>query len=148
MTIEYNTLEGSISTQNGVIANNLILDPSVAIDDANGWNNLITNNVCIGTIDTETDLIASGNTSNITGAVRNELIVDSGTTDGVYEVLPTGDAATASVTAAEVGMFGGNFPYVLSGVPSLPRITAATIPGASDPSNGRLNIQISARSGN
>jgi hypothetical protein len=56
-------------------------------------------------------------------------------------------AKTAGVGGTEAGAFGGDTPYVLSGIPTIPSIYQLTVP-TQVPANGTLNIQIKAKTNN
>jgi hypothetical protein len=56
-------------------------------------------------------------------------------------------AKTAGVGGTEAGAFGGDMPYVLSGIPTVPNIYQLTVP-IQVPQNGTLNVQIKAKTNN
>jgi hypothetical protein len=47
----------------------------------------------------------------------------------------------------DAGAFGGDEPYILSGIPSIPSIYQLTVP-ANVPQGGTLNVQIKAKTNN
>lgn len=67
--------------------------------------------------------------------------------DARYQLQSSAVAKTAGEGNSECGAFGGNDPYVLSGIPSIPSIYQLTVP-SQVPANGTLNIQIKAKTNN
>lgn len=56
-------------------------------------------------------------------------------------------AKGAGVGGIDAGAFGGDMPYVLSGIPTVPNIYQLTVP-SQVPQNGTLNVQIKAKTNN
>ncbi len=67
--------------------------------------------------------------------------------DARAQLAPNSVAKTAGVGGTEAGAFGGDMPYVLSGIPTVPNIYQLTVP-IQVPQNGTLNIQIKAKTNN
>jgi hypothetical protein len=131
----------AISVYNASIANNIITNPTYGVMINTG--NAINNNIfaCAGTN-------ASGNQYNV--AMANVFIDFSGSlnySDDAKWMLKTGSPAIgAGVSGVDCGVFGGPTPYVLSGVPNLPHIYEASIPGTAY-SNLGLACTIKIKSG-
>ena len=67
--------------------------------------------------------------------------------DGRWQLKPDGPAVGAGEGGIDCGMFGGPLPYVLSGLPAIPRIYEAVVPVAGSTSTG-LPVIIKAKSQN
>ena len=130
-----------LSVYNASIANNIICYPSGGIPVNTG--NTITNNILASD-----GTNSGGNQYNV--AMANVFVDFNGdkgfSTDGRWQ-LRTGSPATgAGVSGVDCGVFGGVTPYVLSGVPALPHIYEAEIPGTAYSGEG-LNCSIKIKSG-
>ncbi len=132
---------GGISAYNSSIANNILTHASGNITVNTG--NTINNNIlaCAGTN-------ANGNLYNV---VMTNVFVDfSGSlkySDDAKWKLKTGSPAIgAGVSGVDCGVFGGAAPYVLSGIPNLPHIYEASIPGTAYSDKG-LACTIKVKSG-
>ena len=68
-------------------------------------------------------------------------------TDGRWQLLEGGPASGAGEGGIDCGMFGGSLPYVLSGLPAIPRIYEAIIPTAGSTASG-LPVIIRVKSQN
>ncbi|OYU93946.1 MAG: hypothetical protein CFE21_18325 [Bacteroidetes bacterium B1(2017)] len=67
--------------------------------------------------------------------------------DARYQLQSSAVAKTAGEGNSECGAFGGEDPYVLSGMPSIPSIYQLSVP-IQVPQNGTLNIQLKAKTNN
>jgi hypothetical protein len=89
----------------------------------------------------------SGNTTNSTNnlVAANFLYIVSTSTDGLWQLQSGSPAKTTGKSGTEMGAFGGDFPYSLSGITNVPNIyqlNIAPIPaGAST-----MSVTISAKS--
>jgi hypothetical protein len=130
-----------ISADNASIANNIITQTNVGI--AINTGNAINNNILAGP-----GTNAHGNQYNV--AMANVFVDFSGSlnySDDAKWKLKTGSPAIgAGVSGVDCGAFGGPTPYVLSGVPNLPHIYEATIPGTAY-SNLGLTCTVKIKSG-
>jgi hypothetical protein len=68
-------------------------------------------------------------------------------TDGKWQLKAGGPAIGAGEGGIDCGIFGGPLPYVLSGLPAIPRIYEAVVPTAGSTSSG-LPVIIKAKSQN
>jgi hypothetical protein len=68
-------------------------------------------------------------------------------TDGKWQLDPEGPAAGAGEEGIDCGMFGGLTPYVLSGLPPVPRIYEANVPLSGSSVSG-LPVTIKVKSQN
>ena len=130
-----------ISAFNSSIANNIISNISGDISVNTG--NTITNNIFA-----KTGTNANGNIYNVNMA--NVFVDFSGSlnySDDAKWKLKTGSPAIgAGVSGVDCGVFGGSTPYVLSGMPNLPHIYEAAIPGTAYSDKG-LACTIKVKSG-
>jgi hypothetical protein len=130
-----------IDAYNASIANNILTSTAYGI--AVNTGNAINNNIFAGT-----GTNANGNQYNV--AMANVFVDFSGSlnySDDAKWKLKTGSPAIgAGVSGVDCGAFGGPTPYVLSGVPNLPHIYEATIPGTAY-SNLGLACTIKIKSG-
>lgn len=131
----------AINAYNASIANNIITATTYGIIVNTG--NAINNNI-LAVAGTD----ANGNQYNV--AMANVFVDFSGSlnySDDAKWKLKTGSPAIgAGVSGVDCGAFGGPTPYVLSGVPNLPHIYEATIPGTAY-SNLGLACTIKIKSG-
>ena len=67
--------------------------------------------------------------------------------DARNQLANNSPAKGAGENGTDCGAFGGDEPYVLSGIPSIPTIYQLTVP-ANVPQNGTLNVQIKAKTNN
>jgi hypothetical protein len=130
-----------IGCYNASIANNICCSPYNGIADLTG--NTINNNILASP-----GTNANGNQYNV--PMANVFIDFSGALKYSYDAkwkLKTGSPAIgAGVSGVDCGVFGGATPYVLSGVPNLPHIYEASIPGTAYSDKG-LACTIKVKSG-
>jgi hypothetical protein len=132
---------GAIAVYNASIANNIITNTSGTI--AVNTGNAINNNILAGA-----GTNANGNLYNV--VMANVFVDFSGSLnysdDAKWKLKAGSPAIGAGVSGVDCGAFGGPTPYVLSGVPNLPHIYEATIPGTAY-SNLGLACTIKIKSG-
>lgn len=123
-----------VSVHNFIIKNNISNhDYSVPLD------NIISNN-----IGSETQFpIGNGNQQNV---IMSDVFVSKtgNSTDGQFQLKPYSPALGAGNDGKDCGMFGGESPYVLSGLPSIPAIYEVIMP-ATGTSNSGINVTIKAK---
>jgi len=156
----------SINTSNGIFTNNVIRHGFV-----NVYNSQIKNNILYAT--GIGDALSVNNAGNYIAynLVSNNLIsggnygpgnignVDMSTVfvgyptqgshsnDGRWQLKDDSPAIGAGEGGIDCGMFGGPLPYVLSGLPAIPRIYEAIVPTAGSTTSG-LPVIIKAKSQN
>ena len=132
--ISNNVIEGYV-TINNTIFNNNILTMGVFTHTNSSFYNNIGNSTQFGT--------ANGNQQNVN---MTTVFVGTGSTDGQWQLSATSPALGAGVDGVDCGMFDGDHPYKLSGLPSVPAIYyhEQTI----DNENQQLNVTIKAKSHN
>jgi len=132
--IENNVIQGGVlSIVSSAFGNNILISGTVTFTNCNPYNN-IGNDAQFGT--------TNGNQAYVSMA---SVFIVGGTTDGHYQLASSSPAKGAGLGGVDCGMFGGNDPYVLSGMPDIPVITAITVPSRANLTNG-LNVQINIRS--
>lgn len=129
-TIQNNTFYSSsarilIKVDNSIIQNNLILHSENGVY-SNSTGNTDTNNLLV-------DIT--------TQDINNYIQFGVGTDDSKYMLIEDSPAKGAGSNGIDVGAFGGDQPYVLSGVPAIPRIINAKIPTTGSKSTG-LQIEL------
>lgn len=145
------------STTSAIIKNNVIRRGFVTTYNCNLSNNIMYNGTFSGTGNLTSNNIANGtqfgsangNQENISMAAVFEL---TGSSDARWKLKagsPAIGAGYGSTSGAPVdcGMFGGNTPYVLSGIPPIPSIyyfANQPVGSNSDP----IDVQIKVRSNN
>jgi len=130
-----------ISVYNSTISNNILTNITYKLTENTG--NVITNNIFAyaGTN-------ANGNKYSIT---MTTVFVDfSGSLnysdDAKWKLKAGSPAIGAGVSGVDCGAFGGPTPYVLSGIPALPHIYEAAIPGVAYSGTG-LSCTIKVKAG-
>lgn len=114
------TENNAINVTNSIVQNNIA--SSILIGDTNpnspyGWvsaNNLISNNV----------------------APNLSTTFNGGVNDVQYKVSSLGNAYKAGINGVDCGAFGGNDPYVLYGMPSMPHIYSISAPTSGTATSG------------
>ncbi|MEO0899619.1 MAG: hypothetical protein AAFY71_24630 [Bacteroidota bacterium] len=138
---ENNILEGnSVEVEATYFRNNIVYSlntnpSSFNIISANLENNLFAGNQ----IDPNTY------PSNVASVDISQLFVQNGSTDGLYELAPNSIARGAGFGGTDCGVFGGQFPYVLSGLGTVPVIYDFRTEGIGNSQTG-LPVHIKAKS--
>ena len=112
-----NIVSGSVSRNNNIFYNNIGNSTQFPTENYN-LQNVIMTNVFIG---------ATGNS-----------------TDGQWQLKPTSPAIGKGHDNTDCGMFGGESPYILSGLPSIPAIYEVTMPTTGTSNNG-INVTVKAK---
>ncbi|MCH7402232.1 hypothetical protein ACFOUP_18500 [Belliella kenyensis] len=138
-SIQNNILNGSVDITTTTFRNNIITSQNTnyTINSSNNQNNLFRGNNPLATI----------NGNQIYN--ENQLFVGptSASTDGQYVLKSDSPYLTAGYQGAQPGIFGGNTPYVLSGLPAIPSIYELDVATFGSQENG-LNIKIKAKTNN
>ena len=126
-----------VDVANSIFSNNIMTGPStITGGNNNNFNNNISDNAAFGTAD--------GNQANVPPA---NIFVGAAapSADGAYQLRPGPNPARGTGEGgADIGVFGGNAPYRLSGIPNVPTVSqySQTVTGTT------LNAIISTRSNN
>lgn len=157
--IENNTVIGDntqpylylITGRNVIIRNNIVINTAEGINDDRlpksyfncidfnpSYNNTINNNV----LSTPAEYADANYPNNhYVGATVENTFVMSGSDDAKYQLLETSAAKKAASNGGDCGAFGGETPYILSGIPMLqPHITEAIVP--KKPTDGKITMKI------
>ena len=125
----------------GSFRNNILKSNNMTAVINQGTNNNVSHNTSA-----TTDLF-SGTPGNLLVPSMASLFVNSGTTDGLYQLQPGVSGNIAGIDGAERGAFGGIAPsnrYTLSGLAAIPVVYDVTTSGVSQPGTG-LTVEIKAR---
>ena len=113
-TVMNNVFLGRVGLCNAVFRNNICT--------AINMNPLFTNNnsVVENNIGASTQFeAANGNQQNVD---MSTVFIYTGSSDGKYRLKPGSPAIAAGVEGADCGVFGGNYPYALSGMVNGPSV--------------------------
>lgn len=149
-----NVVKYSISASHSQVKNNIIYSSSADYPLAGDYwshENYVAYNLVSGNLgDDPPSPYGPGNVANVN---MNEVFAnfpsnlnDPGL-DTNWMLKPEGPAIGAGENGIDCGMFGGDTPYVISGLPAVPRIYEATIPLSGSPNTG-LPITIKIKSQN
>ena len=87
--------------------------------------------------------LGNGNISTI--AFTSQAFVQGQANDKAFVLAAGSPAIGTGLNGVDMGIFGGVLPYVISGVPSIPRITRFQVPATATSASG-LRIEIDAQS--
>ncbi|GAA4895681.1 hypothetical protein GCM10023311_20540 [Flaviramulus aquimarinus] len=135
LNLEFNT---------GSFQNNILKAAGITANINSGTNN----NVQYNTVSNSS--VFSGTTGNLWAPSMALLFVDSGTTDGRYQLQPGSTYNDPGSDGAERGAFGGTVVtnrYNLSGLGAIPVVYDVTTTGVSEPGTG-LSVTVKARTNN
>ncbi|MCD4736109.1 MAG: hypothetical protein K8R53_08710 [Bacteroidales bacterium] len=111
-TVENNVIYGHIEIDNTIFNNNILITGNFTQNNCTYTHN-IGNSTQFG--------ITNGNQSDVN--MDNVFVGAAGnSTDGQYQLKPGSPAIGAGTGGADCGMFGGQHPYKLSGLPAVPAI--------------------------
>lgn len=92
-----------------------------------------------------TTFLKAGVGNHPTITYLEDVFIYSNPVDRQYLLKPTSPARGIGLNGVDMGMFGGASPYVISGVPAMPRITHFATPAAATSSSG-LRFEVKAKS--
>ncbi|HPA19367.1 MAG TPA: hypothetical protein PLU30_16590 [Verrucomicrobiae bacterium] len=131
-------IRNNIIRAGGWIHNGLFADNAVYGQTTMYWNKMVVqNNIAIGG-----NFLPAGS-SNINNQVESNVFVLGTSPDGKYQLAAGSLAIGAASDGGDMGMYGGTYPYVLSGLPPVPVITLLSIPNTV-PDGEDLQVQIRA----
>jgi hypothetical protein len=81
---------------------------------------------------------------NINGVPAESAFVWTGSFDGKWRLRPNSPARGKGFDGVDMGAFGGATPYVLSGVPPIPRVTRFVVPSTVSSTSG-LRFEVDAQ---
>lgn len=121
----------SISIYNSIIKNNIFCNVFVTPPGTGNYsyNNFFCEN---------SGILGSSATDvgSQFGVAVSSLWIGTGSTDGRFLLKPGSPAIGAGVDGVDCGMFGGDDPYVLSGIPAIPTITYFSAPFSGSSATG------------
>jgi hypothetical protein len=137
-----NVISGNLNISNSVVYNNIQVNSS-AYTQAYFYN--VSSNTCNGNIGASTEFDTTG--GNMQSVTMSSVFQGGTSPDGSY-ILKSGSPAIGyGVNGADAGMFGGNDPYVLSGLPAIPAIYFFTSSSTGSGPTG-LPVRIKVKSHN
>lgn len=138
LEISNNVIQRTLNVSNAFIQNNLFYS---AVNPILAPGSVIRNNISISSIPFAA---TNGNLVNVPLAT----IVDgTGSTDVQWKLKEGSPAIGTGYEGTDMGMFGGDEPYVLSGIPPIPTIYQLNAPTTGEKNTG-LPITIKAKSNN
>lgn len=87
------------------------------------------------------------NAAQAANALQNFYANGSTSLDGLHQIQPGHAALTYATNGGEIGAFGGQYPFKLSGIPDYPYPFSVKVP-AKATTGGTLPVRIKARAGN
>jgi hypothetical protein len=104
----------------GISVGNVVLSNNIFVGYGSVCNAAVQNNIFVynGSISN----CGNSMSNNIFGYAFNDLFIDGSSPDGKWQLKPGSPAIGAGVGGVDCGMYGGDNPYVLSGIPSIPTI--------------------------
>jgi hypothetical protein len=132
--VENNVIYGRNYVYNSQFNNNILRDGTFSKSNTTYYNNL-SNSTQFGD--------EYGNQSNVN---MLNVFLNEGSTDGKWQLKEGSPAIGAGVGGIDCGMFGGDFPYVLSGIPAIPSVYEFN--HDIDYENQQIEVEISVKSHN
>jgi hypothetical protein len=104
--------------------NNIVVDGTAALNIQSSYiqNNIASNNIFTG--------------DNLNVSDINALFVGGESPDAKYVLSETSQAKGAGYEGTDCGIFGGDYPYIISGLPPLPIITELDVDDAASVETG------------
>jgi len=133
--IKNNVIHGHNTITNAIFDNNILRNGTFEAVYNVSINHNIGNSTQFGS--------AEGNQSNVNMA---NVFLNTGSTDGQWQLRPGSPAIGAGVNGTDCGMFGGAQPWKLSGIPSIPAVYKLEM--NVDNANQILEVEMSVKSHN
>ena len=128
-----NVLLGGVEGKGITFINNVLRSGDFAV------NGVVQYNIC------NADQLPDDGTNKLNIDIET-VFVGGDSPDGQWQVSEVGPAKGMGFNGQDIGMFGGDSPYVLSGIPTIPSVYEL---GVSGPTNGSiLSVTIKAKSNN
>jgi hypothetical protein len=99
---------------------------------------------CMATAELDGPTFLPEGGGNINGVPVELACVWTGSTDGKWQLRTNSTAKGKGFNGVDIGAFGGALPYVLSGVPSTPRVTRFVVPSTVTSTSG-LRFEVDAQ---
>ncbi|MFZ4522436.1 MAG: hypothetical protein ACOYNC_12065 [Bacteroidales bacterium] len=110
-----NIFFGKLNVNNSVFRNNILTCTSLSQPFFMSNNSLVQNNIGAS----NQFAVSNGNLANVD---MTTVFVNTGGAEAKFKLKPGSPAIGAGVGGADCGMFGGNYPYVLSGMVTGPSV--------------------------
>jgi hypothetical protein len=136
-TILSNVITGWLSATNSTLENNIQSNGSSVITNCYVHNNIGSTSQ----FGTENGNISNVNMNDVFLCFSNCSVYSA---DGRYQLKEGSVAAGAGVGGIDCGIFDGDYPYVLSGIPTIPAIYSLTVL----PQGDSLNVSVKVKSHN
>jgi len=132
--IQYNLIGGNVTINNSIFHNNICFDGSFKETGCD-----VRKNIC----DVNQFVQYSDNQSNTD---MSTVYIGTGSTDGKWQLKDNSPAKGAGTEGTDIGPFGGPKPYILSGIPNIPRIYFFDSPTSVTGTTG-LPVHLKAKAG-
>ena len=135
------------SASGSSISNSIFLMSSSSAAFAAGAKGSVTHSLAVGGVGIggNPTFLPSGNGNIPTIAFTSQAFVQNQTNDKAFVLATNSPAIGTGLNGVDIGIFGGVLPYVISGVPSIPRITRFQVPATATSASG-LRIEMDAQS--
>ncbi len=137
----------------GISANNLYILNNIFYSSV-GSANTFGNCVLEYNIGTATNLVLTPSGANNTIGTGNQIktlaqiaFTTTNPNDAYWQLAPTSEAIAAGKDGANCGIFGGDYPYKLSGIPAVPNIYALSIAPISAGAS-TMSVNVTAKGNN
>lgn len=149
VTLSNCIIRGRCDTQKTTasISNSIIISGTATHSSfASAFKGSVTHSIAVGdsTVPEERRSFLPSGGGNLNGFNRADVFIPSGTGDGQWELKDESPAIGTGYAGTDMGIFGGGNPYVLSGVPPLPRITRLVVPASATEATG-LRFEVDAK---
>ncbi len=136
LEVSNNTSNSHFNVTNALVQNNIFYAGGVL----SATTSVIRNNIH------HTNGLPTDN-GNINNVLPTTIFIGTGTTDGQWKLKTGSPALGTGFDGTDMGMYGGDEPYILSGIPPIPTIYGLTAPAAAEKNTG-LPVQIKVKSNN
>lgn len=137
-----------------ILSHNVIRGGGLEINNATCNHNILIAGTLSGSgnygsynIGSSTQFQSFNGTGNQANVDSSSVFVLTGSTDGRWQLKSGSPAIGAGDGGEDIGMFGGDDPYVLSGLPAIPAIYYLKASGAGSTTSG-LPVRLKAKSHN
>lgn len=134
-----NVIRGNMGPYDCIINNNILIEGNFDDWIYQGKNNQVNNNI------SNSDQFGTENGNQANVLMVTVFVGPTGnSTDGQWLLQPGSPAISAGKWGVDCGIFGGNTPYVLSGMPDIPAIFFLHTSGIGTTGNG-LEVDLKAK---
>lgn len=122
---------------------------------SNAGNSVFNNNLALQAGSGPAQTWGVAGTGNVITPIANAAnifnawpLIGSASADARYQLKAGSPALTTGAGGTPIGMFAGNYPYKLSGLPSIPSIYLLSSPQGNNPPGNTLQINVSTKGNN